>query len=219
VGYEVSLVNSNFRFKVSKCAKAYGKLKALQESQNETQRIAWSIPLPADLPAVFTDNGYNVEKRGGYWVVTSREGKWRYDERMWEALAEFVEDGRFLHFVGEDGEHFLIVFHGGKTRHFDGEIIFSGSEKMLADLKEDEFTAAETERQHCVDSAIFNLIQDIVPSYGQVSDWDDLWDMSIIGEIRDEIFEWLKEKKVLTDDDEQAFYPFREVEDGETPNG
>ena len=61
-----------------------------------------------------------------------------------------------------------------------------------------QLTARQIERQDCVDNAIFNLIQELSPVPVE-------WDMEIIAEVREVIFEYLKEKIKLS---EMQFYPF-----------
>jgi hypothetical protein len=64
-------------------------------------------------------------------------------------------------------------------------------------------TQAQLERQDFVDNAIFALLEDL-----QTSNAELIWDIEMIGEIRDTIQHWL-EAKNLTQPEE--FYPSVQV--------
>ena len=69
---------------------------------------------------------------------------------------------------------------------------------------EDEFTEKEAERQDCVDSAIANLIAELIPDD---STFD--WDIELVGEVRDALQEVIVDRMgAMT---EQEFYPYREL--------
>ena len=61
-----------------------------------------------------------------------------------------------------------------------------------------QLTSRQIERQDCVDNAIFNLIQEISPVM-------TVWDIEVIGEVRDVIGDYLKEKYKVS---EMQFYPY-----------
>ena len=65
----------------------------------------------------------------------------------------------------------------------------------------EELTNRQIERQDFVDNAVFRLIQDINPAQKELS-----WDIEMIGEIRDNIRQWLVEKLGICD--EMSFYPY-----------
>jgi hypothetical protein len=67
----------------------------------------------------------------------------------------------------------------------------------------EELTNRQIERKECVDDAIFNLIQDLNPTSVEIE-----WDMEIIGEIREEIQDWIVERLKLCD--EMTFSPYVE---------
>ena len=63
-----------------------------------------------------------------------------------------------------------------------------------------ELTEQQIERQDFVDNAVFNLINELVPSEKEME-----WDIEAIGEIRDAIQSQLVTRGFCTD---QAFYPY-----------
>lgn len=63
-----------------------------------------------------------------------------------------------------------------------------------------ELTEQQIERQDFVDNAIFNLIDELVPSDKEME-----WDIEAIGEIRDAIQSQLVTRGFCTDQD---FYPY-----------
>lgn len=63
-----------------------------------------------------------------------------------------------------------------------------------------ELTKLQKERQDLVDNAIFNLINELVPSDNEMG-----WDIEAIGEIRDAIQSQLVTRGFCT---EQEFYPY-----------
>ena len=63
-----------------------------------------------------------------------------------------------------------------------------------------ELTGQQIERQDFVDNAIFNLINELIPSGKEME-----WDIDSIGEIRDSIQSQLVEKGFCT---EKEFYPY-----------
>ena len=65
-----------------------------------------------------------------------------------------------------------------------------------------ELTEQQIERQDFVDNAIFNLIDELVPSDKEME-----WDIEAIGEIRDAIQSQLVNRGLCT---EQEFYPYIE---------
>ena len=65
-----------------------------------------------------------------------------------------------------------------------------------------ELTVRMIERQDFVDNAIFELVNELIPSEKKME-----WDIRIIGEIRDAIQSQLVEKGFCT---EQEFYPYIE---------
>lgn len=65
-----------------------------------------------------------------------------------------------------------------------------------------ELNAQQIERQDFVDNAIFELINELIPSEKEME-----WDIEAIGEIRDAIQSLLVEKGFCT---EQDFYPYIE---------
>ena len=62
-----------------------------------------------------------------------------------------------------------------------------------------QLTEREIERQDCVDNAIFNLIRNLNPAPVEIE-----WDMEIIGEVRDQIQEYLMQKCGIP---RSEFYP------------
>lgn len=65
-----------------------------------------------------------------------------------------------------------------------------------------ELTKQQIKRQDFVDNAIFDLINELIPSEKELE-----WDIEAIGEIRDAIQSQLVEKGFCT---EQEFYPYIE---------
>ena len=63
-----------------------------------------------------------------------------------------------------------------------------------------KLTSQQIERQDFVDNAIFNLINELVPS-----DKEMKWNIEAIGEVRDAIQSQLVTRGVCT---EQEFYPY-----------
>lgn len=63
-----------------------------------------------------------------------------------------------------------------------------------------ELTAQQIERQDFVDNAIFELINDLIPSDKEME-----WDIDVIGWIRDALQSQLVSKNFCT---EQEFYPY-----------
>lgn len=63
-------------------------------------------------------------------------------------------------------------------------------------------TDQQITRQDFVDNAIFNLINELIPSDKEME-----WDIEVIGEVRDAIQAQLVEHGVCT---EQEFYPYIE---------
>ena len=64
-----------------------------------------------------------------------------------------------------------------------------------------ELSDEQIRRQDFVDNAVFQLIQDINPSSKEIT-----WDIEMIGEIRDNIRNWLVERLKICE--EMAFYPY-----------
>ncbi|MBN1806375.1 MAG: hypothetical protein JW837_14095 [Sedimentisphaerales bacterium] len=64
-----------------------------------------------------------------------------------------------------------------------------------------ELSGEQIKRQDFVDNAVFNLIQNINPSSKELS-----WDIEMIGEIRDDIRQWLVERLGICN--EMSFYPY-----------
>jgi len=64
-----------------------------------------------------------------------------------------------------------------------------------------ELTDKQVDRQDYVDNAIFQLVQTVNPTNISI-----VWDIEMIGEIRDVIREWIVERMKVTD--EQNFYPY-----------
>ena len=65
-----------------------------------------------------------------------------------------------------------------------------------------ELSKAQIERQDFVDNVIFNMIQELNPVSKEI-----VWDMEMIGSIRDVISLSFQEKGIC---DEQEFYPYIE---------
>lgn len=65
-----------------------------------------------------------------------------------------------------------------------------------------ELTDQQIARQDLVDNAIFDLINELIPSYKEME-----WDINVIGEVRDAIQAQLVEHGFCT---EQEFYPYIE---------
>ena len=65
-----------------------------------------------------------------------------------------------------------------------------------------ELTKQQIERQDFVDNAIFELINELIPSDKEME-----WDIEVIGEIRDVIQSQLVKRGFCT---EQEFYPYIE---------
>ena len=65
-----------------------------------------------------------------------------------------------------------------------------------------ELTGQQIERQDFVDNAIFNLINELIPSDKEME-----WDIEFIGVVRDAIQTRLVEKGICS---EQEFYPYIE---------
>jgi hypothetical protein len=65
----------------------------------------------------------------------------------------------------------------------------------------EELTGRQIKRQDFVDNSVFKLINDINPTQKELS-----WDIEMIGEIRDNIRQWLVEKLGICD--EMSFYPY-----------
>lgn len=74
------------------------------------------------------------------------------------------------------------------------------SVKSKCDMK--ELTKKQLERQDFVDNAIFDLIQALNPTDGEIE-----WDINFIGEIRDTIQTQFIDMGIC---DEQTFYPYEE---------
>lgn len=66
-----------------------------------------------------------------------------------------------------------------------------------------ELTDEQIERQDFVDNAIYNLINELIPSDNEMD-----WDIEVIGDIRDTIQSHLVEKGLCL---EQDFYPYIKV--------
>ena len=64
-----------------------------------------------------------------------------------------------------------------------------------------ELTEEQIRRQDLVDNAIYQLIQIVSPDDKNIE-----WDLSMIGDVRDVISEWIVEIMKITD--EQTFYSF-----------
>ena len=64
-----------------------------------------------------------------------------------------------------------------------------------------ELTDEEIKRQDFVDNAIFDMIRALNPTNKEIE-----WDIEMIGEVRDEISEWIVSRLKLCP--EQKFYPF-----------
>jgi len=64
-----------------------------------------------------------------------------------------------------------------------------------------ELTEEQIRRQDLVDNAIYQLIQIVSPDDKNIE-----WDISMIGDVRDVISEWIVEIMKITD--EQTFYSF-----------
>ena len=65
-----------------------------------------------------------------------------------------------------------------------------------------ELTEQQIERQDFVDNAIYDLINELIPSDKEME-----WDIEVIGEVRDAIQAQLVERGLCT---EQEFYPYIE---------
>lgn len=63
-----------------------------------------------------------------------------------------------------------------------------------------ELTDQQIARQDCVDNAIYDLINELIPSDKEMD-----WDIEAIGAVRDAIQSKLVERGLCT---EQEFYPF-----------
>ena len=66
-----------------------------------------------------------------------------------------------------------------------------------------ELTEEQIRRQDFVDNEIYQLIQNVNPTDGNIE-----WDIEMIGEVRDVIRYWIVEKMKITD--EQTFYAYIE---------
>jgi hypothetical protein len=66
-----------------------------------------------------------------------------------------------------------------------------------------ELTKTEIERQDFVDNSIFDLIKILNPTEKEIQ-----WNIEIIGEIRDVIFDWLVDNLYFCA--EKEFYPYIE---------
>jgi hypothetical protein len=67
---------------------------------------------------------------------------------------------------------------------------------MAIELSDDQI-----KRQDFVDNAVFQLIRNINPTPKEL-----LWDIEMVGEIRDNVRQWLVEKLRICD--EMSFYPY-----------
>jgi hypothetical protein len=66
-----------------------------------------------------------------------------------------------------------------------------------------ELTDSQLARQDFVDNSIFELIQSLSPPHKEI-----VWDIEMIGEVRDRIAQWVVER--LNVMDEMSFYPYIE---------
>lgn len=64
-----------------------------------------------------------------------------------------------------------------------------------------ELTDKQIDRQDFVDNAIFQLVQRVNPTDKNIE-----WDIEMIGEVRDVIWQWIVERMKIID--EQTFYPY-----------
>lgn len=64
-----------------------------------------------------------------------------------------------------------------------------------------EMNDGQIKRQDFVDNAVFQLIQNINPTSKELS-----WNIEMIGEIRDNVRQWLVERLRICD--EMSFYPY-----------
>lgn len=64
-----------------------------------------------------------------------------------------------------------------------------------------ELTDKQIDRQDFVDNAIFQLVQRVNPTGKNIE-----WDIEMIGEVRDVIWQWIVERMKIID--EQTFYPY-----------
>jgi len=64
-----------------------------------------------------------------------------------------------------------------------------------------EMSDEQIRRQDFVDNAVFQLINDINPTSNKLS-----WNIEMIGEIRDNVRQWLVERLRICD--EMSFYPY-----------
>jgi hypothetical protein len=66
-----------------------------------------------------------------------------------------------------------------------------------------ELSDEQIRRQDFVDNAVFRFISDINPTSKELS-----WDIEMIGEIRDNVRQWIVERLGICD--EMSFYPYLE---------
>ena len=66
---------------------------------------------------------------------------------------------------------------------------------------DNEMSDEQISRQDFVDNAVFQLIRDINPTSKEI-----LWDIEMVGKVRDNIRYWLVEKLKICE--EMAFYPY-----------
>ena len=66
---------------------------------------------------------------------------------------------------------------------------------------DNELSNRQNERQDFVDNAIFQLIRDINPTFKEIS-----WNIEMIGEIRDNVRQWIVKRLEICD--EMTFYPY-----------
>jgi len=64
----------------------------------------------------------------------------------------------------------------------------------------DKFTDDQINRQDFVDNEIYDLLNRLIPSTGEIE-----WDIEMIGDIRDTIQHWLVDRYKVVD--ELEFYP------------
>lgn len=127
MGYCIQVHDYDFMIRKSNFPKALEAIKSLVQEHNLACVSANSVLESKTLgDAMRLCNwSFDTDDATGDAVMIFFEGeKLLDDEKLFEAIAPFVEDGSYIDMMGEDGYAWRWLFKDGKLKELSGELVF-----------------------------------------------------------------------------------------------
>jgi len=128
MGYYVTLAGYDLTIPASKVHSCLCKLNAMSHTKGGYSWVSEPTHPSgfSDIMEAFEAWRYTVrEERNGDITLESFDGEKLVDDDIfWSTVADFVEDGAYMDWEGEDNERWRYKFEGGKVIYLTGRIVY-----------------------------------------------------------------------------------------------